>query len=199
LDERHPFLLRHRSLGLGIQDIAQRCGRLLWTFLSHVGFYSRSADEIFAKVFPVNQDSARRAQSERVHGLMMLRAVTASTSYLGFPSCTKPTMHSAMPFEKWEPRQGNVRQFRRSWHCQGSTAKETLQIGRRQMRSIRVITRWRGLRPDASRRSHCEATVASIFFHLDLDATRSVGASCAVFRRRGGGSWGGLRPPDCCH
>ena len=33
LDERRPVLLRHRSLGLGIEHVAQRCRRLLCAFL----------------------------------------------------------------------------------------------------------------------------------------------------------------------
>ena len=35
LDERRPVLLRHQSLGPGIQHVAQRCRRLLRTFLAH--------------------------------------------------------------------------------------------------------------------------------------------------------------------
>jgi hypothetical protein len=35
LDERRPVLLRRRRPGLGIEHVAQRCRRLLPTFLSH--------------------------------------------------------------------------------------------------------------------------------------------------------------------
>jgi hypothetical protein len=31
------MLLRHRTLGFGIQHVAQRCRRLLWTFLGNDG------------------------------------------------------------------------------------------------------------------------------------------------------------------
>src|SRR5262249_46864547 len=37
LDERRPGPLRDRSLGVGIEHVAQRCRRSLWTLLGHDG------------------------------------------------------------------------------------------------------------------------------------------------------------------
>ena len=52
LDERGPVLLRHRSLGPGIQHVAQCCGRFLHTFLARDRPIGR---DFFDKILRLNQ------------------------------------------------------------------------------------------------------------------------------------------------
>ena len=62
LEERHPILLRRRSLGLGIQHITQGSWRLLCTFFCHVGHNHRSLSPSFCRLLrpcPVSPPRAR--------------------------------------------------------------------------------------------------------------------------------------------